>query len=53
MRAGRVAESLAWIKNCDGFYNGVAQMASGAGRGLLLNNGVALRAKGVKIVTLK
>ena len=53
VRAGRVAESLAWIKNCDGFYNGVAQMASGAGRGLLLNNGVALRAKGVKIVTLK
>ena len=41
------------VKNCDGFYNGVAQMASGAGRGLLLNNGVALRAKGVKIVTLK
>ena len=28
---GRVAESLAWIKNCDGFYNGVAQMASGVG----------------------
>ena len=23
---------LEWVKNCDGFYNGVAQMASGVGR---------------------